>query len=79
MHSLLASAFPDAEIDVADLSELHDNYRLRVVSSRFEGKSISEQHHLVYRALGDVVDGEIQALGLITYSPTDWNRLRRAS
>jgi hypothetical protein len=33
VHSLLANAFPDAEIDLADLSESHNDYRVRVVSS----------------------------------------------
>jgi stress-induced morphogen len=80
MHSLLAGAFPDAEIDLADLTpDSHDDYRLRVVSSRFEGKTLPEQHHLVYRALGDVVDRALSAFRLTTYTPADWKRLCRAS
>lgn len=65
----IASAFPAAHIEVVDLTGTQDHYRARIVSAAFEGKSVIEQHQLVYRALGDAMDGPIHALALETVTP----------
>jgi len=65
----LASAFPNALIEVVDLTGTQDHYQARITSSAFEGKSIIQQHQLVYRALGDAMDGPIHALALETRAP----------
>lgn len=74
----LKSAFPDADIDVMDLTGAQDNYQARVVSNSFAGKSLPEQHHLVYRALGDIMQSALTALSLRTYTPHDWALMRGA-
>jgi transcriptional regulator, BolA protein family len=44
-----------------------------VVSSAFEGKSLIQQHQLVYRAVGAAMASEaIHALSLKTYTPESW-------
>jgi len=65
----IASAFPAAQIEVVDLTGTQDHYQARIVSAAFAGKSIIEQHQLVYRALGDAMDGPIHALALETITP----------
>ena len=62
----IASAFPAAQIEVVDLTGTQDHYQARIVSAAFQGKSLIEQHQLVYRALGDAMDGPIHALALET-------------
>jgi len=42
-----------------------------IVSSLFKGKSMIEQHRLVYDALGDHMKSDIHALSLKTIEPTD--------
>ena len=46
-----------------------------IVSPAFEGKRMVQQHQLVYGALGDRMRAEIHALGMKTYTPTQWAEL----
>lgn len=43
-----------------------------IVSAEFEGKSMIQQHQLVYAALGDRMRAEIHALSMRTYTPQRW-------
>lgn len=43
-----------------------------IVSSAFVGKSMVQQHQLVYAALGDRMRAEIHALSMKTYTPDTW-------
>jgi stress-induced morphogen len=72
VEARLKSAFPDAEIEVEDLTGTKDHYQARVVSTAFEGRTPVEQHQLVYGALKEEMKGPIHALALKTYSPADW-------
>jgi stress-induced morphogen len=66
----LREAFPDAErIEVKDLTGTKDHYQAVVVAQAFAGKTRIEQHQLVYRALGDLMDGPVHALALETRVP----------
>lgn len=62
----LSESFPDAEIKVQDLTGGGDHWDLRIKSSSFKGKSLVEQHQMVYRALGEWMRKEIHALKLHT-------------
>jgi acid stress-induced BolA-like protein IbaG/YrbA len=46
-----------------------------IVSPAFEGKSMVQQHQLVYTALGDRMRAEIHALSMKTYTPQKWNEI----
>ncbi len=48
-----------------------------VVSPAFEGKSMVQQHQLVYGALGDRMRAEIHALSMKTYTPQKWQELSK--
>ncbi|EIZ79697.1 hypothetical protein WSK_1777, partial [Novosphingobium sp. Rr 2-17] len=43
----------------------------RVTSEAFRGKSRVQQHKLVYAAIGGELGGELHALALQTFLPTD--------
>jgi len=43
-----------------------------IVSSSFEGKTMIQQHQLVYAALGDRMTAEIHALSMRTLTPAKW-------
>ena len=49
-----------------------DHFEAIVVSEQFEGRSMVQQHQMVYATLGDRMGGEIHALALHTYTPADW-------
>lgn len=48
-----------------------------VVCGDFEGKSLIEQHQIVYNALGDAMKEQIHALSLKTYTPHQWERKQK--
>ncbi|WP_256545074.1 BolA family protein [Halobellus inordinatus] len=43
-----------------------------VVSPAFEGKSLVEQHQMVYDVLGEAMTTEIHALEMKTYTPAEY-------
>jgi stress-induced morphogen len=67
LEQRLRAAFPQAErIEIEDLTGTKDHYKAVVVAKEFAGKSRVEQHQLVYRALGELMDGPVHALALET-------------
>ena len=67
----IQSALPDAEVTLQDLGG-GDHWRAVVVSTAFEGKTLIEQHQLVYKAVkmtDSVADQSIHALSLKTMTP----------
>lgn len=48
-----------------------------IVSPTFTGKSMVQQHQLVYGALGDRMRAEIHALSMKTYSPQKWAEINQ--
>jgi stress-induced morphogen len=68
LRSLLAQAFPEAtELTVEDRTGGGDHFHVTVVSQRFAGLSLVEQHRLVYDALADpLADGSIHELRITT-------------
>lgn len=74
IERLIKAAFPDARIELEDLTGTKDHYQATIVSSAFADKSPVQQHRLVYEALGDAMSGPIHALALKTYTPEAWQR-----
>ncbi len=75
VERLLRVRFTDAELELVDLTGTQDHYQARVVSSAFSGKTLIEQHQLVYGALGPAMSGPIHALALKTYTPEAWAKI----
>lgn len=61
----LESALPGARISVADTTGGGDHFEVEVAASAFAGKTLVEQHQLVYGALGNLMP-RIHALSLRT-------------
>ena len=66
----LREAFPDAQVDLKDLTGTKDHYQAVIVSAAFDGKSRVQQHQMVYAALGELMDGPVHALALETRTPS---------
>jgi stress-induced morphogen len=68
LRPLLEQAFPDAsELSVEDRTGGGDHFQVTVVSPRFQGLSLLEQHHLVNEALAaPFADGTIHELRIKT-------------
>jgi stress-induced morphogen len=72
LEQLLKDAFPDAsELSVVDRTGGGDHFHVTVVSPRFGGLSLVEQHRLVYEALAaPLEDGSIHELRITTRGAT---------
>jgi len=68
----LVQSFPDSEVVVQDTTGTMDHFQVLIISSLFEGKTMVEQHQMVYKALGDLMKEAIHALALKTYTPQQW-------
>jgi len=73
LEALIRSGIPDADVTVKGEG---DHFEAIVVSPQFEGRSLVQQHQLVYGTLGERMGGEIHALALHTYTPADWSQQR---
>ncbi len=81
MAALLQAALAPLECRIDDDSALHaghagaasggGHYRLRLVSSRFEGQSRISRHRLVYDALQEMMQQEIHALAITALTPAE--------
>jgi stress-induced morphogen len=69
----IGSAMPGALVEVNDTTGGGDHFEARVVSAAFAGKSMVQQHQLVYAALQEkLATGELHALALKTFTPEQW-------
>jgi stress-induced morphogen len=70
---LIASGFEDADVEVSQPRGVDDDDHLAVtvVSPAFDGKTVVEQHEMVYDAVGDHMTEEIHALEITTRTPDD--------
>lgn len=81
LRARLAAAFPDATTEVLDDSHLHaghagaeggaGHYRVRVVSSRFEGRPTVARHRLVYDSVADWMPHRVHALSIVARTPAE--------
>lgn len=51
------------------------HFEALIVSPQFTGKTMIQQHQIVYGALGDRMRAEIHALSMKTYTPEAWLQL----
>lgn len=72
VQALLREAFPEAEsVDVLDRTGGGDHFHVTVVSPRFGGLPLIDQHRLVNAALaGPLADGTIHELRITTRGTT---------
>ncbi len=76
VEAMIKAGLPDAQVQVQDLTGGGDHYQVIVVSSKFAGKGLVQQHQLVYGAVRQAMSTEaIHALSLKTYTPEAWAEL----
>ena len=71
VESMIQKALPEATVVVNDMTGTGDHLEARVMSKEFVGKTLVQQHQMVYRALGDAMAGPIHALKLTTIASED--------
>ncbi|MFB6149974.1 MAG: BolA family protein [Halobacteriales archaeon] len=73
VERLIEAGITEASADVYRPRGTDDDDHLAavVVSPAFEGRSLVEQHELVYDALGDHMTTDIHAMELKTYTPAE--------
>jgi stress-induced morphogen len=65
----LVAAFPDAAVELVDLTGTEDHWQASVVTTAFEGLSLIARHRLVMSALAEEMKGPIHALTLDVKTP----------
>jgi BolA protein len=85
LEQSLREAFDPLHLEIENESHKHgggqarpdkvreSHFRVVLVSQAFDGKRPLQRHQMVYEALGDLVGrGNIHALALHTYAPSQW-------
>lgn len=82
IESRLTDGLGATHVDVEDESHLHaghagarsggGHFRAVIVSERFAGLSRVARQRVVYEALGDLMQGEIHAFSMRTFTPDEW-------
>ena len=67
LTALIRAELPDAQVDIVDRTGTMDHFNVTVVSNGFKGRTLIEQHQLVYGALRAALkDGRVHAVELKT-------------
>ena len=71
VEARIESALEECEATVERARGTHDDDHLQatVISPAFEGRSLVDQHDMVYDALGDAMTTDIHAIELTTRTP----------
>jgi stress-induced morphogen len=69
VEAAIHAGLPGAHAKVTDMTGTGDHFAAVVESPEFAGKSVVQQHRMVYAALGDLMKGPIHALKLETRPP----------
>lgn len=74
IRALIAAGMPNADVTVSGDGTY---FKAVVVSDEFAGKTLLQQHRMVYATLGDKFKAEIHALSLQTLTPGEWEKAGR--
>jgi stress-induced morphogen len=67
MTALIRRSFPDADVQILDLTGTMDHFEVLIRSKLFAGKSPLDRHRMVERAVAEArADGRIHALAIRT-------------
>ncbi|MGB2833622.1 MAG: BolA/IbaG family iron-sulfur metabolism protein [Methylotenera sp.] len=75
LESYIKQGLPCDYIQV--LGDDGTHFEAVIVSPSFDGKSMVQQHQLVYGVLGDRMRAEIHALSMKTYTPQKWHEINQ--
>ena len=71
IKEMIEQGFADSEVTVEGDGR---HFQAVVVSDAFSGKSMVQQHQMVYQTLGGKVGGVIHALSISTYTQEEWQQ-----
>jgi acid stress-induced BolA-like protein IbaG/YrbA len=74
IKQMIESGLPDCEAHVEGDGR---HFYAVVVCEAFAGKSMLEQHKMVYETLGDSMQSAIHALSMKTYTPAEWGKAQK--
>lgn len=74
IEAMILNALPGAEVVVEDLVGDGDHLQAIVISDLFQGKTLLEQHQMVYKALKETLKEQLHALALKTYTVEQWKK-----
>ena len=63
---MVLSILPGAQVSVSDMTGTGDHFDIQVASKKFAGKTLIEQHQMVFAALEKEMDRRIHAVQLKT-------------
>ena len=70
-----------AHLEVVNESNQHNvppgsesHFKLVLVTDEFDGLALLARHRKVNALLADLLEGEVHALALHTYTPADWEK-----
>lgn len=78
----LQSALNPEHLRIIDNSQAHaghagasggGHFTVSIVASAFQGKSLVQRHQMVYKALGEMMQHQIHALGIEAFTPDEIN------
>jgi acid stress-induced BolA-like protein IbaG/YrbA len=70
IERLIAATLPGAKVTVTDTTGTGDHFQATVLAEQFRGKTLVEQHQMVYAPLRDLMAKNIiHALSLKTSTP----------
>lgn len=73
IQALIETGIPGANVTVTGEG---CSAGVRVISDAFEGLSLLKRQKLVYASLGDnIVNGNIHAITIKSYTPEQWNKI----
>ena len=80
MHSedikqLIEGGVPGSLVEIEGDDGTH--FGAIIVSEDFVGKSMVQQHQLVYKALGEKMGTDIHALSIQTFTPEEWEAKKK--
>lgn len=70
IHKLITQTLPDARIEIEDMNGTGDHFEITVVSEGFRGKSLLEQHRMIFSVLEKEMEKSIHAVKLKTKVPS---------
>jgi acid stress-induced BolA-like protein IbaG/YrbA len=71
IKEMIQNHLPNAEVRIEDPQNDGVHLRAVIISEDFEGQSRLQRHRTVYAALGDVFQGPLHALQMITKTPKE--------
>lgn len=72
---MIQSHLPDAQIFIHDVTGKENHFKAIVISSKFVGKNMVQQHRIVNDSLQEhLLSKVLHSLALNTYTPEGWEK-----